>query len=72
MHIRDIMKVLHQIPGKKHVKWSTSTKNGSFEMEDEFVTSISVTRLAKIWLNEKVTITVKELKNQQTSYFTFA
>lgn len=72
MHIRDIMKILHQIPGKKSVKWATSKKTGSFEMEDEFVTSISVTRLAKLWLNEVVTLSVKDLKTQQVSHFKFA
>lgn len=72
MHIRDIMKVLHQIPGKKTIQWKTSTKSGSFEMEDEFVTTISVTRLAKLWINQKVTMTVKEYNNQAVSHFTFA
>ncbi len=72
MHIRDIMKVLHQIPGKKIVKWQTNTKSGTFDMEGEFVTSISVMRLAKIWGNEKVVVTVTELTGGAESYFTFA
>ncbi len=71
MHVRDIMQVLHQIPGKKVVRWKTATKSGSFHMEDEFVTSISVMRLAKIWSNQTVSMTVIELKDQHTSNFTF-
>lgn len=71
MHITEIMHILHQIPGKKKVEWKTAKKTGDFEMTDEFVTSISVMRLAKMWLNQTVTMTVYRFSGE-TSTLVFA
>lgn len=49
MHIRNVIQVLSEISGRKIVHWKTLRQQGRFDMDNEFVLNMSVTRLAKTW-----------------------